>query len=293
MLARSILRKAVKNFPPIRRLVEQRDTYYSPIPRLEEIKARQDEIFAVPASIPAVDMREGAQLNLIEQLSRFYGDQPFSATPSDGLRYHFENGWFQFADGLILYALLRHLNPQRIIEVGSGFSSALMLDTNDLFLDGKVALTFIDPNPQRVLRLLRDEDSKKAQVISKPVHEVDSSMFDELQPGDILFVDGSHVSRVGSDVNKIFFEILPRLQAGVMIHVHDIFYPFEYPKDWIYMGRFWNEAYLVRAFLMYNASFRITLSNSFLHKFHFEQVSSLMPLWGAKEGASLWMERMG
>ena len=316
----SLLRRTVKALPPIRRLVEQRDAlraelerlrepvpversesqelrfpighYYSPIPRMEEVRAREAEIFAVVESLPALDMRPSAQLDLVAKLARFYTEQPFSETPSEGLRYHFANGWFQHADGLILYGLLRHLRPQRVIEIGSGFSSALMIDTNELFLDGRARFTFIDPHPERLLGVLHERDRGRLEIVSKPAQQVDVELFGELGPGDILFVDSSHVCRVGSDVNKIFFEILPRLKVGVIIHLHDIFHPFEYPKDWVYMGRFFTEAYLARAFLMYNHAFQVVLSNSFLHKFHLEQVKSSMPLWGTREGASLWLERV-
>jgi predicted O-methyltransferase YrrM len=237
-------------------------------------------------------MREEAQLQLAVELAAYYEDQPFQASPTEGMRYHFENGYFQFADGLVLHALLRHLKPRRVIEIGSGFSSALMMDTNQLFLEGEMQLTFIDPNPERLLGLLNAHDASSVEVIATPAQDLDPSLFDTLEAGDILFVDSSHVSKVGSDVNTIFFEILPRLKPGVMIHLHDIFHPFEYPKDWIYMGRYFTEAYLTRAFLMFNEAFRIRLSNSYLYKFQQQRMTELMPLWATMEGASLWMERV-
>jgi predicted O-methyltransferase YrrM len=321
----SLLRRAVKRLPPIRRLVEQRDVllaevrrlnatstptapappppaepalrfppghYFSPIPALEEIRAREEQIFATPAWLPAVDMQEDAQLQLAGELAAYYEDQPFHASPTAGLRYHFENGYFQFADGLVLHTMLRHLKPRRVIEIGSGFSSALMMDTNQLFLQGQMQLTFIDPNPERLLGLLNDHDASRVEIIARPAQELDPRLFEGLEGGDILFVDSSHVSKVGSDVNALFFEILPRLRSGVIIHLHDIFHPFEYPKDWIYMGRYFTEAYLTHAFLMFNEAFRIRLSNSYLYKFHLERMTGLMPLWATKEGASLWLERV-
>ena len=93
-------------------------------------------------------------------------------------------------------------------------------------------------------------------------------LFRELHAGDVLFVDSTHVAKVGSDVNHIFFEILPILQPGVVVHFHDIMYPFEYEPKWIYTGVAWNEAYMLRAFLMFNPTFKILLFNSFLAHLH-------------------------
>jgi len=98
------------------------------------------------------------------------------------------------------------------------------------------------------------------------VQLVPPNFFLRLQHGDILFIDSSHVSKVGSDLNYLLFHILPILKSGVIIHFHDILYPFEYPKEWIYEGRFWNEAYLLKAFLMYNCDFEILLFNDYMVK---------------------------
>src|SRR5262249_30901378 len=154
-------------------------------------------------------------------------------------RYYFRNEWFGYADALVLYGMIRYLRPRRVIEVGSGFSSAVMLDTNDLFCGGRVALTFVEPYPDRLFSLLRGSDRDKHTVIARPVQDVDLSLFQALSDNDILFVDSSHVSKVGSDVNHLIFQILPALADNVVVHFHDIFYPFEYPKDWVYEGRAW------------------------------------------------------
>ena len=97
---------------------------------------------------------------------------------------------------------------------------------------------------------------------------------------------------MSSDVNHIFFEILPRLSSGVHIHFHDIFYPFEYPKDWVYEGRAWNEAYVLRAFLQYNSAFRVVLMNTFMERYHESFFQERMPLCLKNTGASLWIRKM-
>jgi hypothetical protein len=129
-------------------------------------------------------------------------------------------------------------------------------------------------------------------VLRKNLQEVDSAVFDELEANDILFVDSTHVSRVDSDVNHIFFRILPALQSGVRIHFHDIFYPFEYPLDWVYEGRAWNEAYLLRAFLQYNERFQVELFNTFIDCFHKEEYFREMPLVQKNTGGSIWLRKL-
>src|SRR5207249_2885268 len=158
---------------------------------------------------------------------------------------------------LTLFAMMRLHRPRRVIEVGSGFSSALMLDVNDRFPERRTQFTFIDPHPDRLTPVLRSTDSSSARVVTQHVQDVPLTIFGELESDDFLFIDSSHVAKFGSDVNYLYFEILPRLTPGVLVHVHDIFWPFEYPTEWIREGRAWNEAYLLRAFLTFNKAYEI------------------------------------
>jgi len=264
--------------------------FYSPIPSLLEIREREQEIFGCGASPPRLEMHEAEQLQLISELAPLCRDQPFGPQQRQGRRYYFDNDLFGYGDALILHALLRRTRPSRLVEVGCGFSSAVTLDTSDLFLGGQLSCTFIDPFPEQLNALMREGDVERHRVLSHPVQRVELAVFDELDSGDILFVDSTHVSKVGSDVNFIVFEVLPRLRPGVLVHFHDIFYPFEYPRDWFYEGRAWNEAYLLRAFLMFNASFDILLFNSYLDQFHRKEMTRLIPLW-APTTTSLWLTR--
>jgi predicted O-methyltransferase YrrM len=266
--------------------------FYSPIPDLAEIAAREDEIFgAVPESIPAVDLHIDEQLDLLKRFSGFYRELPFTAEPTDGLRYHYENPAYSYSDAIMLYCMLRHLKPRRIIEIGSGYSSCVMLDTNERFLDGSIDMTFIEPYPKVLNGLLKGGDAERVRVIETPVQAVAPETFDVLGENDILFVDSTHVSKVGSDVNHIFFEVLPRLNKGVHVHFHDIAYPFEYPKRWVFAGRAWNETYLLRSFLSFNSHFRVLLMNTFLHQFHPDFFDRHMPLCTKNPGGSIWMRR--
>ena len=264
----------------------------SPIPDLREIKKREAEVFSVPTAVAGIDFHDGAQLELIRSFGELYREQPFDRIRQEGVRYFFENSVFSYGDALVLYCILRSFRPRRLIEIGSGFSSAVILDTNDRFLDGELACTFVDPFPQRLYGLLRDGDATAHRVVAQPVQRVPLEMFDALEDGDVLFIDSTHVSKVGSDVNRLVFEVLPRLKRGVLVHLHDIFYPFEYPREWIYRGRAWNENYLIRAFLMFNADFDVLLFNSYLAHFHATEVAASLPLWAEKPGGSLWLRRV-
>ena len=153
---------------------------------------------------------------------------------------------YSYSDAIVLYSMMRHLRPQRIIEVGSGFSSAVMLDTNELFLGHQVACTFIEPHPECLLGLMSGDDRTRVTIIAHRLQDVELGVFTALDANDILFIDSSHVLKVGSDVQRIFSEIVPALRPGVYIHFHDVFFPFEYPRHWIERGRHWTEAYAAR-----------------------------------------------
>jgi hypothetical protein len=168
----------------------------------------------------------------------------------------------------------------------------MALDTNELFLGNTVACTFIEPYPDVLLSLVSGEDRERVEVIATRLQDVSLERFAALEENDILFVDSTHVSKIGSDVNHIFFEIMPLLRPGVYVHFHDIFYPFEYLRDWIYEGRAWNEAYLLRAFLTLNTSFEIVLFNTFLERFHRERFARQMPLCLRNEGGSIWIRKI-
>jgi hypothetical protein len=260
---------------------------------MKEISARGQRLFDCDAvRIPSVDLRERAQLDLLQQFSSYYEELPFSEKFNGSTRYYYENGgWFGQHDAIILYCALRHFKPRRIIEIGSGFSSAVMLDTSELFLNNQVAFTFVEPYADRLMQIMRPEDKRAYRIIKEPVQQVPVEVFQELTESDILFIDSSHVAKIGSDVCHNLFNILPRLHAGVIVHFHDIFWPFEYPKQWIMEGISWNEAYFLRAFLQNNATFEILLFSSFLECFHRRALKSAMPLLLKSNGSSFWIRK--
>jgi hypothetical protein len=142
--------------------------FHSPVPDLEEIRSRYQEVFARTPRLVGIDLRGDEQLALVDRLGRYAADQPFGAEPADGLRCHFDNDYFGWGDGLVLFCMLRHLRPKRVIEVGSGFSSALMLDTAEHFLQDAPELTFIEPFPDRLRGLLRADDQDRVTILDRP-----------------------------------------------------------------------------------------------------------------------------
>ena len=266
--------------------------FHSPIPSADEIRQREERIFNVPDEIPAIDLNTDEQLRTLAAFAEYYKELPFRAEKTRGLRYWFKNPMYSYSDGICLYSMMRHLRPKRIIEVGAGYSSCAMLDTNELFFDNSISLTIIEPHPQAFLSLLKRGDAKRIELLTSQLQDVGLNEFSRLSANDILFVDSSHVSKVGSDVNYLIFEILPLLQRGVYVHFHDIFYPFEYPKHWICdLGIAWTEAYLLRSFLQYNTSFRIAFFNTYLEDLFEKEVREAMPLCFNNKGGSIWLRK--
>jgi len=284
MTALDELRHACGAFPP--------GHYYSPIPCWADLKRDEARIFAMPSrEVPGIDLREAEQLQLLQEFSRYYADQPFTAKKKAGNRFHLENPAYPYSDAIMLHCMMRHLRPRRLIEVGSGYSSCAALDTNEQFLEGKVELTFIEPRPELLHSLVREEDRQRIRVLPLRLQDVDLEVFDCLEKNDILFIDSTHVAKTDSDVNRCFFHILPRIQPGIFIHIHDVFFPFEYPRAWVFEGRAWNELYMLRAFLQYNQRFRIVLMNSFMEHFHEAFFREQMPLCLKNPGGSIWLEK--
>lgn len=269
--------------------------FYSPITSPEEIKLKEAEIWKQPMPdrvIAGVELNEEEQMKLWGEFTGYYREQPWAATRQEGLRYFFENENYSYSDALFLYCMLRHLRPRRLIEVGSGYSSCVTLDTNELFFDNTIDCTFIEPHPALLFSLIKDEDRSRIKVMPGRVQDVSLDLFAQLEEGDVLFIDSTHVAKTASDVNHLFFNILPRLKSGVHIHFHDIFYPFVYPKEWEYEGRSWNETYLLRAFLQYNSDFRVYLYGGFLQYFHYDEFMKDMPLSMIRNAASLWIKKV-
>ena len=190
----------------------------------------------------------------------------------------------------MLQAMVRHLAPARVIEVGSGWSSLVTAQVNREYLGGALDFTCIDPYPPEFLQGGVDGISR---LIDRQVQEVPVDAFLELRDADILFIDSSHTVKTGGDVTFLVQEVLPRLSPGVVVHFHDIFLPRDYPMDWVLSGRAWNEQYLVRSFLAFNSAFQILLSVGWLEAYRGDLLAQVLP--GYPEayggGGSLWIRR--
>jgi len=203
--------------------------FYSPIVSKVDLDSYENALWSKnpPEKIPGIELQPEQQKKLLVELSKYYDDLPFTKEKSDKNRYCYNNGTYSYTDGIVLYSMIRHFKPERIIEIGSGYSSALMLDTREKF-HPKINLTFIEPYPQLLYSLFKEDDKKNCTVFDSGVQSVAIEEFKKLRANDILFIDSSHVSKTGSDVNYELFEILPNLASGVIIHIHDMFFPFEF-----------------------------------------------------------------
>lgn len=266
--------------------------FYSPVPARDDAGRHVASIFSsVPPNVPGVDMRGEEQLEMLCRISALYPDLPFSGEKQPDFRYHYENPAFGYGDAIILNGILRVIKPKRIVEVGSGYSSAMMLDTSEQWFDSLIDFTFVEPYPDLLKSLLKDGDASRIHILGERVQDVDASVFEQLKRDDILFVDSTHVSKTGSDVNHIIFNVLPALASGVLIHFHDIVYPFEYPEEWVKSGIAWNEAYLLRAFLMNNNDFEVVIHNNYLWQFYKDRLEEALPLAMKNPGAGLWIRK--
>ena len=267
--------------------------YYSVIPNIDDIKANEARIWEESNSptINDIDLNSEEQLSLLHDISELSGTFNFPVHKEDGFRYYYQNPMYSYTDAIFLSAIIQLKKPSRIIEIGSGYSSAAILDTQDHFLDYTIDLTFIEPYPERLHSLLQQADRKKVTIIEKKLQDIEFSIFDDLKNNDILFIDSSHVLKTGSDLFFLIFNIIPKLNDGVLIHFHDIFYPLGYTKEIVFSGRNWNESYFLRAFLMNNKDYKILLFSDYLHKFYKEHFSD-MSLAYKNTGGNLWIQKI-
>ncbi len=267
--------------------------FYSPVvdQREADLHLRRLEAAPIPASLPGIALDRDAMVATWNALLPFMVSIPFSAHKDPAWRYAFENENYSWGDGTMLHAMLRWRRPRRLVEVGCGWSSACTLDTVERYLGNACDITFIEPFPALLRNTLGDA-ATRVRIIETPVQQVPLELFTSLGPGDILFIDSTHVLRTGSDVWFELSEILPRLAPGVLVHLHDMFWPFEYPRPWaVDENRSWNELYAVRAFLCGNSGFRILMFNDYLARFETELLTRTCPAFMRNPGGALWLER--
>ena len=287
-VSRAILR-AVGVFPI-------RDHYYEPMFDPRQLARPVAGPLSGPRSLPGIDLNEAGQLALLE---RFRWQQELRALPRqpvEPLSYHYDNANFGPGDAEMLYSLIRLRRPATILEIGSGMSTLMALEAvrANRREDAAYACRQVCIEPYEMPWL---EQVSGIEVLRQKVEDVDDALFRALRAGDILFIDSSHVIRAQGDVVREFLEVLPLLAPGVLVQVHDIFTPYDYPEQWLWNEvRLYNEQYLVEAFLTQNRDFRILAAVHWLCRQHRAKLVEKCPVLGeglAPGGgpASLWLER--
>ena len=264
--------------------------FYSPVVDPAVLTHFRPDRTAPPESLPGLDLSPATMLETLERLRPHLARLALAEHPAPGLRYHWSNPYFAIGDGTILSAMIAARRPTRIIEIGSGHSTACMLDAIDR--EGlETRLTCIEPFPDRLQAALWPQDHQRVEILAQPVQAVDPEIVRDMGPGDILFIDSTHVLKTGSDLCFELFELLPRLAPGVVVHFHDIFYPFEYPDPWIFQRRYsWNEIYALRAFLSFNRRFRVIYFNHYMMQAHAAEVTRAFGFRPVNPGGGLWLE---
>lgn len=251
--------------------------FYWPVPDVEDLAHREWPIYAAPSGC---DFRMRDQLDLARHFaSRYVPELAWNSRPNPD-SYHYSNGYFESCDAEVAYSMVREWKPGRIIEIGSGFSTRAMAQAlrANLEWDGiDGELITVDPYPER---LPANGLESQIRVIPERVQQLDLALFETLRADDILFIDSSHVVSVGSDVVREYLQIMPRLKPGVLVHVHDIFLPSDYPRNAVLDNLwFWSEQYLLQAFLSFNHEFEVLWSASAMQLGHSRILDQCFPAW--------------
>jgi hypothetical protein len=266
--------------------------YYSPIVDVDQLRADAARVFDRSRPAAGIDLNQTGQLALLPMLRSLAHEIVLPETKTHGMYYYSDNGQYGPGDAAVLASMIRYYRPRRILEFGSGHSSCCILDINRLYFGGNIECTFVDPHPQRLRELLTGYTGC-ARMLETRAQDIDIKLVTSLEKNDILFIDSTHVSKGGSDVNFHFFSTLPALQTGVIIHFHDVFYPFEYPTEWFFdENRSWSELYVLRAFLMHNTMYRIEFFNHFLAHVH-PDIANTFPGFKQNCGGALWLRKCG
>ena len=263
--------------------------YYEPLPDFRTITPEALQRRRVS---PAIEFDLEGQRRLLRRLSRAYASELAQVARAGA--FDFANDYFAGFDACLYYALIRDLKPRRIIEIGAGYSTqiaALALQRNRESSE-PADLICIEPYPAARLNRAAGD----IRLITEPVERVPLEHFTALRANDILFIDSTHTVKFDGDVYHELLSIVPRLQAGVWVQVHDVFWPGDYPAQWLIEQRIaFNEQYLLEAFLAFNSAFSVTAANYWLATEYPDEVAALVPESAERTpetgGASLWMRR--
>jgi hypothetical protein len=263
---------------------------YSPVPLLPPPGSSE---WGPKHSLVGLGMDSGRQLEWLRlHLGPYLAEPLWPADRPAGGGFFLRNGYYGGIDAMLLHALVRHVRPRCIIEVGGGHSTLVLAEAcRRNAADGSpCALQSIDPEPRRPLP---HELARSVRLDRRSAAEVPLVDFEGLRPGDILFIDSSHTIKRGSEVNFLVLEVLPRLEPGVLVHFHDIFLPYDYPRAWFQRGTYLGEQYLVHAFLLGNPEFEVLLAAHALFRGHGEELRACLPPLptGMLDPAALWLRK--
>ena len=287
--------RCVRNprFPEFFRLWEEQGVhitpvhFYQPIP---DTRTLSETLWTEPSALAGLNMNEAVQLDLLHNCFPKFRDEylqfPVSA-PEGPEQFYLDNGRFGGTDALVAYCMVRHFKPKTIIEIGSGYSS--LISGAAAAKNGSPALVCVEPYP---LEFLTKGFPGLRSLVQQKVEDLRLEFFSQLQSGDILFIDSSHTVKIGGDVNYLFLEVLPRLDPGVIVHIHDILLPFDYRRDWVMDElRFWTEQYLLQAFLAHNSEFEVLFANNYMGHYHLPDFEKTFPHSPWSGGGSFWIRR--
>ncbi len=210
----------------------------------------------------------------------------FEKVDLNPVKYTFDNPWFTSPDAEVLYTIVTEFRPGHIVEVGSGNSTKII---RQAIMDKNLNsyLIAIDPNPRTDVSRIVDE---LHQIPLEQLEEME--ILYSLKKEDILFIDSSHEIKTGNDVILLYLNIFPKLPPGVLIHIHDIFLPYDYPEEWIIeKGWQWNEQYLLQALLMFNDTFEVLWAGHFLQR-TMSDFGKYFPHLNGRIASSLWLRKV-
>lgn len=271
--------------------------FYYPAPDI--LKLKRNNAFGRKSNLKGIDFNEIEQIDFLKSISFEYAlECDFPSEKSQNTEsYYTECGSFSYGCASLLHCIIRKYKPKRIVEVGVGNSSkvistALSYNITEGYLSEYIA---IDPYPPSYIEKLKH----LSKLIPSPVEELDLALFASLEANDILFIDSSHQVKIGNDVLFLYLEVLPILKPGVLVHIHDINLPYEYPKAYYLNENFrvcWNEQYLLQALLVDNSNYRILIGATNLMANHIKEFKEAFPLYNPSKhlssSGSFWMQRI-
>jgi hypothetical protein len=272
--------------------------FYSPVPDIKDLEQRK--VWDFRSRLPGIDFNSDNQIRLIKEIGADYADEcnwPMQPV-DDSVAFYLDNPSFSYGCAAATHCLIRKSKPRTVIEIGSGMSSRVIskaLTMNMTDTTHPADYIIVDPYPGDDFK---NGKVKNKSLVSNRVELLDPDFFSVLEEDDILFIDSGHCVRIGGDVNFLFLEVLPNLNPGVMIHIHDIGIPYEYPETYARsetFRQFWTEQYLLQAFLCFNSEFEILLAMNYLMTDHLETFKSSFPHYTPgthlNNSGSFWIRR--